>query len=198
MCNISYFDLSSVLDKHMSSEFQSFVDYVSLRRSDDDDIEYDTDRMDEIRKRFEELHEGKTIEDGCERRDTLKILMTELKMINDQTNFQYLDLVVEQKSDDGIKIELEKIFRPSPEMSEPIDSFRNVTRTSPVSELPKTVESSFTPSAAATTTGPAATPAETIEIIDDVICIVHQKSLPRDEIHGFFREFLLLKVQPPK
>ncbi|CAF0880971.1 unnamed protein product [Adineta ricciae] len=156
--------------------------------------------MDEIRKRFEELYEGKNIDDGCERRDTLEILMTELKIINDEPNFKYLDLVVRQESDDGIKIELGQIFQPSTEMSDPIDSFRNVTTTPPVSELPITVESSSTPSAAATTTttGPATTPAEKTEIIDDVICIIHQKSLPRDEIQDFFREFLFLKVQPPQ
>jgi hypothetical protein len=206
----------------MLSDYQSFVDYVSLTKCGDDDIQFDTARITEIRDKFEELHYGKSKIDDYLRKETVKTLMDELKIIDDQTNFEYVDLVVQQDSDNGIKTELIDKFIPFTGISEPTTAFANVTTTL-ASTLPTTTSAStplLTTTSVSTplrTTTSASTPLRTTsitttpkkpksqqliesqpEIVKDIICIIHKKSPPRVEIDEFFQDFLFLKIQPPE
>lgn len=115
--------------------------------------------------------------------------MDELKIINDPTdttNFDYTDLVVQQNSDDDIKIELTAKFIPPMEISEPITIFANIT-TAPISALPL-----------AATTTPAKTPKKPkskqlieskLEIVENIICIIHKKVHHELKLMNIFKIF---------
>jgi hypothetical protein len=190
----------------MSSDYQSFVDYVSLEKSDDGDIQFNTEQIDKIRVRFEELYDGQNINDDYARQETVKKLMDELKITDDETNFEYVDSVVQQDSVDDIKIELRDKFLPPMDMNEPIDVFTDkATTSSPPTPLATTVASSTLspPTTGLPTTSAKKPKSQQLienkpEIVDNVICIIHKKGPARIEIENFFREFLFLKVQPPQ
>lgn len=183
----------------MLSDYQSFVDYVSLVKCSDDDIQFDTIRIAEIRDRFEQLHNGKSKIDDYLRKETVKNLMDELKIIDDQTNFEYVDLVVQQDSDDSINLELKAKFIPPTDISEPITTFVNVTKTSITTPLLITTSITTTAPEKAQKKPKSQQLIESkSEIVENIICIIHKKSPPRVEIDDFFRDFLFLEIQPPK
>lgn len=180
----------------MPSDYQSFVDYVSLVKYGDDDIQFDTIRVAEIRDRFEQLHNGESKIDDYLRKETVKKLMDELKIIDDTTNFEYVDLVVQQDSDDGIVVELKARFIPPVDSSESIITFANsiISSQEPLS----TVTSTATPKKISKKPKSQQLIQSKPEIVENIICTIHKKGLPRVEIDDFFRDFLFLKIQPPQ
>ncbi|CAF3762706.1 unnamed protein product [Rotaria sp. Silwood1] len=189
----------------MSSDYQSFVEYVSLEKCGECDIQFNTTRINEILDKFKELYGDENIDDSFAREETVKKLMDELKIIDDSINFEYVDMVVQQNSDeDKIRIELRDKFLPPVDMNEPTAVFTNSTATSSVTTEPSTT-------ASPTTTGSSSTKAKKSkktkleqlienksEIVDNIICIIHKKGPPRDEIDDFFRDFLFSKIQAPQ
>ncbi|CAF1420398.1 unnamed protein product [Adineta steineri] len=159
----------------MASNCQSFIDYVSLLKHDNGNVTLDEQKLTSIREKFTGLHNGDNIDDKDFRHGTVRNLMKELRITDDTTSFEYVDLIVQQTNDYGARIEVLAKFRSPVEY--PDSAATNGKKNKKKIPTSKPIIESQ-PDAA-----------------DDIICII-QKKCQRKEIDDFIRTFLFKQVQP--
>jgi hypothetical protein len=157
----------------MSSDYQSFIDYVSLIQHDDGNQTVDGQKLKSIKKKYTELY-GKKIDDEDLRQTKVRNLMEELRITNDQISFEYVDLTIQHDYNKAQLYVLEKFRGPATFIDPaPSSATKETTKTptskEPIERQPNTVV--------------------------DIICIIHKKC-QRDEIDKFIETFLFKQVQP--
>ena len=146
--------------------------YLSVTRQSDDTIELDDNRLQFIRIKYQELRGDNDPDDEQLQQETLKKLINQLQLSDDQVSMEYLILCVSQSSDDGAKLEIKAKFMGSVEYLE-LSTMAESKRTKKSKK--QKVKNELNDN--------------DVQQLTEISCIIHRK-LNKPEVNDFIKQFL--------
>jgi hypothetical protein len=167
----------------MSSSIRS---YLSVKKDEvTGDITLDNDRLQYIRTQYDDLYSqsNEELTDDQRKEETLKKLMEKLKLKDDQSNKDYLDICVTQRTEDDVKLEISSKDSGSVGyLHEPVISQSKNRQSDEKSKKKKSTKKMSNDEN------------EECKDIDQLTCIIY-KNLESSEVQDFMKRFLFRRVQ---
>ncbi|CAF0879449.1 unnamed protein product [Didymodactylos carnosus] len=181
----------------------SMLNYLSMKRDEDFRFTLNEQRLKYIRARYNEIYpkDNKEFTENQLKKLTLKKLAAELNILEDETNMEFVDICIREKTEPDAIDELREKFKaiestlpsetPTTAPSPPLTTTHTVTH-STASVFPSIKQSP-------TNTQRSAEPVklkddDLPEKIDQITCLIY-KNLNRPEVDDFIEKFLFQQVQ---